>query len=104
MKTSKMNTKSYRKKQKTAILKKEMATSITTTAKILEYLNNGKKGPWLQIKGTFMLSSVAVTGLNQTSILPNGVVLTLFINSQTSEIRVFLTKVIGDIPEAANLS
>jgi hypothetical protein len=77
-----------------------MATQITTVRKILDELNGvGKDTPWNEIPQTYTLTSVKVNVVGTADLQPQGVLLKLFINSKTGEIKTYLAKWL-DIPEA----
>lgn len=85
-------------------IKTNMAIPITTVKKILEELNGpGKNSPWSEVPSTYILSSVSISGPGQINIQQDGLILKVFINLLTGEIKTYLAKWI-DIPEAKYLS
>jgi len=77
-----------------------MAAQVTTVKKILEELNGvGKTTPWVEVPGVYSVSSVSVIAVAQVNTNGQAMVLKLFINNSTGEIKYYIAKWL-DIPEA----
>lgn len=68
-----------------------MPNLVTTTEKILKKLNEGKD-VWVEVPTLYMLSSVKVDGPNHVNLNPDGMVVKLFVNTNTGETKTFIAK------------
>ena len=77
---------------------------IYSTEKILADLNRDlPTKPWVQIPDVYALSRIKVEGQSLT-LIGRHIVLKAFYNSETAEIKTYLSKALEDVEETKDLS
>ncbi len=85
-------------------IKHYMTPKRRTVEQILTDLNRGlPANTWVLVPTSYYLSATTVNAMGNVNLLPNGMVLTLFINNETGEIKTYLTKWIQGVPESIYL-
>jgi hypothetical protein len=83
-----------------------MLTPITTTRKILDSLNGkDKNSPWVVVPSLYTLTAAGISPVNgKVDLQSEGLILKVFINESTGEIKTYLAKFIEDVSERSLLS